>query len=256
MAMSHNKTTRTLFAAGGALLALVALTGCSGGSSDDAEPEDRSFPLAGDQLTIAKDSGDLDVRPADVEEVEVTRWFSGGSGIGGGAEATWELAGDTLTLTTRCGGMLGQCDVRYEVLVPWAVTLTVEGENGTISAAGFETDLAIRSDNGAVSVEDASGDLTLNSDNGELRGTGIASSRVDAGSENGQVRLTFAVVPDQVEVTTENGAVTVEVPDAAYNVTTVTDSGEVSVDVPEDANSERTITARTDNGAITLRIAG
>lgn len=255
MAVFDRSTVRIRLAAGVALLALAGLAGC-GSVPNDGEPEERGFALAGAHLTIDKDTGDLEVRPADVDEVEVTRWFSGRDGIGGDAEATWELAGDTLTLTAQCGGLLGDCEVRYEVLVPAGVTLTVEGENGAISASGFETELGVHSENGAVTVENTSGDLALSSQNGELRADGVASGRVEAGSENGEVRLTFAAVPDEVEVTTDNGAVTVEVPDAAYQVITETDSGDVRVDVPEDTNSAHTIRVRTANGAITLSTVG
>ncbi|WP_238013819.1 DUF4097 family beta strand repeat-containing protein [Dactylosporangium sp. AC04546] len=247
-----NHPTRTLLAAVAAALTLIAATGC-GASADDAEPEKRNFGPVADRLTITKTNGDLDVRPADVDEVEVTRWFSGRDGIRGDAEATWELAGERLTLATKCGAIIGPCNVRYEVLVPDGVALTVEGENGKITASGFGTALRIRSANGAVAVDDVSGPLTLNSDSGELRATGITSGRVEAGTQNGKVHLSFAAVPDDVTVTTNNGAVTVEVPNSTYKAITATDSDEVRVDLPQDANSPHAITIQTDNGAITLR---
>ncbi|MBZ6172634.1 hypothetical protein KVH24_10265 [Streptomyces olivaceus] len=70
--------SRTGALAGGALVALGALTAC-GGSVDDDGPEKRDFALTGGELTIKRNSGDLEVRPADVDQVEVTRWFSGWS---------------------------------------------------------------------------------------------------------------------------------------------------------------------------------
>ncbi|MEI5103032.1 DUF4097 family beta strand repeat-containing protein [Streptomyces sp. PmtG] len=143
--------------------------------------------------------------------------------------------------------------MRYEVRVPKNVRLTVEGDNGKTTAAGFDKPLRISSDNGAVDVSDSSGGLTLSSDSGELRATGITSHQVDADSDNGTVHLSFASAPDEVGVTTENGGVTVEVPDGTYKVTTKTDNGDVKTDVPTDANSGRAISARTDNGSITLR---
>ncbi|GAA3779938.1 DUF4097 family beta strand repeat-containing protein [Plantactinospora mayteni] len=251
MTTAHHRT-RNLLSVVGALLALAALAGC-GRSTDDAEPDRHAFALTGDRLTISKNNGDLDVRPADIDQVEVTRWFSGRSGIGGTPKATWNLAGEELILTTRCGAIGGACDVRYQVRVPKDVALTIDGDNGKISASGFDTALRIRSDNGAVSVGDVSGDLTLHTDGGQLRATGITSGRVDAGSQNGEIHLSFTAVPDQVEVRTENGAVTVDVPHATYKVTTTTESGDVRVDVPKDADSSHALTARTDNGPITLR---
>ncbi|MFR9723020.1 DUF4097 family beta strand repeat-containing protein [Streptomyces sp. MS19] len=237
------------------LLALAFLTGCAP-SADDAEPEQRSFEPAGDRLTISKSNGDLDIRPADTAQIEVTRRFSGRSLIGTGPEATWEFEDDTLTLATDCG-LLGQCDVRYEVLVPRNLALAVEGDNGKITATGFDSALEIRTDNGAISVEDAAGGLTLSTENGELRATGLTSGRVDARSESGRVQLSFITAPERVETATDNGAVSIEVPDdTTYKVTTTTDSGDIRTDVPEDPHSPRTITASTDNGAITLHTTG
>lgn len=252
--MAHPRLTRMLLAAGTTLLASAALAGCSDAALDDAEPESRGFALAGQRLTIAKDTGDLDVQPADVDEVEVTRWFAAGSAVGGNPHADWDFAGDRLTLTTSCG-FISTCAVRYEVRVPPNVAVTVQGQNGQISASGFDTALEVSTENGAIVLSDLAGDLDLKSENGQLRATGLSSGQVAAVSSNGEVQLSFEDVPDQVAVATDNGAVTVAVPDATYRVTTSTDSGEVRVDVPESPHSPHTITAQTANGAITLRIA-
>ncbi len=223
----------------------------------DAGPEKRGFGPAGDRLTISSGSGELTVRPSDVDEIEVKRWFTGWSLIGAKTRATWELSGETLTLATDCASLvIGRCDVRYEVLVPRHVALTVGGTSGQITASGFDKALRIDSDNGAIRVEDASGPLSLGTSSGELRALGITSGRVTAESENGEIHLSFTGVPDQVEATADNGTVTVELPDASYNVTTTTDSSDVRTDVPKDPGSPHAITVRTDNGAINVRTTG
>ncbi|MFD0854998.1 DUF4097 family beta strand repeat-containing protein, partial [Actinomadura adrarensis] len=208
-----------------------------GASADDAEPETRDFGPVTGRLTIAKDNGDLTVRPADVGEVRVTRRFDRWSVIGGRPTATWELRGNRLTLATDCGTFIGGCEVRYEVVVPQDLALDVQGQNGRITVTG------------------ASGPLSLKTENGTLHANGTRSGRVDATSENGEVDLAFAAVPDQVDVTTDNGAVTIAVPDAAYRVTTASDNGDVSAALPSDDRSTRRINVRTANGSITLRTA-
>ncbi|MFI6344334.1 DUF4097 family beta strand repeat-containing protein [Streptomyces sp. NPDC050560] len=256
MATPH-RTTRILLLGGGAFLALsFAALVASGGSVDDEGPEKRSFRPPGERLTIAKGDGDIDIRPADIDEIEVTRRFSGWATLGS-PEAHWELRDHTLTLATDCGPV-GRCEAHYEVRVPEDIALTVEGDSGKITASGFGTPLHIRSDNGAISANDISGRLTLATDSGELRGTGITSRRVQADSQNGDVHLSFARVPDQVRTETENGAVEVEVPDtdAVYKVRTATDSGDVHTGIPKDANSPHALTVRSESGAITLRTAG
>ncbi|MFI6517775.1 DUF4097 family beta strand repeat-containing protein [Spirillospora sp. NPDC050679] len=237
-----------------ALIALASLTGC-GASADDAPPDKRDFGPAGSRLTIAKDQGDLDIRPADVRSVQVTRRFDRWSLIGGRPTATWERSGDRLTLATDCGTLIGGCAVRYQVLVPRGLPVDVQGQNGTVSATGFGAALRIRTSNGGIKVDAPTGPLDLRTENGEVRSTATRSPRVSATTQNGEVDLSFATPPDQVAVTTENGEVKVTVPRAAYQVTTRTDSGDVHADIPSDASAPRSITARTDSGAITLNTA-
>ncbi|GHJ25617.1 lipoprotein [Streptomyces hygroscopicus subsp. sporocinereus] len=250
---TDNPRLRTCVLAGGVLAALVAVTGCGGSADDKDGPAKRDFSLAGDQLTISRNKGDLKVRSADVDKVEVTRWFSGWSAVGGKPKASWELVDDKLTLNTDCGGLISNCSARYEVLVPRRVALAVEGDNGKTTAAGFQKALRIRSDNGSVSVSGTSGDLTLESGSGAVKATGVSAGRVKASTDNGKVDLSFATAPDEVDVTTENGGVTVQVPDTTYKVVTKTENGSVKAGVPTDANSPHVISARTENGAITLR---
>lgn len=259
MAPPHRTTrTRILLVGAGALLVLalsLAVLVVSGGSVDDEGPEKRSFHPTGDRLTISKNDGDIDVRPADVDEIEVTRRFSGWAVLRV-PEARWGLKHHTLTLDTDCGPV-GHCEARYEVRVPKGTSLTVEGDNGNITASGFGTPLRIRSDNGAITAKDISGRLALDTDSGEVRGTGITSRRVEAVSQNGAVHLSFARVPDRVGTRTENGAVEIEVPDTrtAYKVLARTDNADVHTGVPKDTDSPHTVTVHTENGPITLRTA-
>ncbi|QKW40025.1 DUF4097 family beta strand repeat protein [Actinomadura sp. NAK00032] len=246
---------RALPLAAGALLVTASLAGC-GASAADATPEQRAFGPVGTRLTIAKDAGDLDIRPADVSDVRVTRRFDRWSVIGGKPSATWKLSGDRLTLATDCDTLIGGCDVRYEVLVPKGLAVGVEGQNGTISATGFNAALRVRSANGAIVVDGAAGPLDLRSENGELRASATRSQEVSARSQSGKVDLSFAAAPRRVAVTTENGEVRVTVPRAPYKVSTATESGDVRADVPAEASSPRSISARTESGSITLRTPG
>ncbi|MBE1532781.1 DUF4097 family beta strand repeat-containing protein [Actinomadura algeriensis] len=245
---------RTLAAAGGVLALAAALGGC-GASAADAEPERRSFGPVPVRLTIDVTGGALDVRPAPVDQVRVTRRFDRWLVVGGDAGSTWRLRDGTLTLATDCNTIIGGCDVRYEVLVPERVAVAVQGENGAVTATGFRSDLKVRTDNGAITVTGAAGGLDLETQNGEVRASGSASRQVKAVSQNGEVALSFAAVPDRVRVETDNGAVKVEVPEDRYRVTTRTDNGDVRADVPDDPGGTHAIDVRTGNGSITLRTA-
>ena len=247
----HHWFRRSTPPATAALIVLVSLAGC-GASADDARSERRGFGPVGDRLTIVKDQGDLDIRPADVDEVQITRRLDRWALIGGDPTATWKLTGDRLTLATDCGTLVGGCQVRYQVLVPRSLALSIEGDNGTISVTGPSTALSIRTTNGAITVTGATGPLDLRTESGELRSSATRSERVSATSQNGRVALAFAAAPQQVAARTENAEVNITVPRTAYKITTATDSGDVHANLPEDAAAPRSITARTDSGAITL----
>lgn len=232
----------------------LTLSGCSD-ASGDARPEHRDFAFTGKALTIDTDDGNLQVRPADVRGVEVTRWFKGQVVIGGKPRTSWALDGDTLRFRTHCVGFVSRCSIRHEVLVPRGVEVTVRSGNGGVTASGFATALAVDASNGAVNVTDSTGDLALSTHNGEVVTDRIRARRVKAGSSNGAVRLGFSQVPDRVDAASHNGEVTVELPRAVYAVTAHTDNGRTRVDVPDDPRSGHVVTARSSNGPVSVRPA-
>ncbi|WP_129839871.1 DUF4097 family beta strand repeat-containing protein [Streptomyces sp. RFCAC02] len=243
--------------AGGLLLtaliaygALAAVTG-TGGSAGAGDPERRGFGAVDGRLTVAVGTGDVELRADDVAEVEVTRRFTGRSLLGDRPEARWDRAGDTLTLADECG-LIGWCDISYEIRVPRGAAVTVAGGSGAVTAAGFGAGLEIATDNGAVTVTDSAGPLSVETENGPVRGTGITAGEVGVGTENGAVDLAFTAVPDTVTADTENGAVALELPDTAYRLTTATESGSVDTSVTEAADSPHTVDIRTENGTITV----
>lgn len=229
----------------GLVVGAVVLTGC--GSATDEERESTTFGLGGDHLTITKDAGAVELRPGDTDRVSVTRWFTGERG-----DATWSIDHDTLALVTKCGA-LSSCDVRYEITVPRTVAVTLTGDNGTITAAGFTAALSVRTDNGDIDVSDVSGDLTLRSANGAQHATALASEHVEARSENGEITLAFSQPPTSLAVTTDNGAVTAGLPDSGYAIDTHTASGDVERGLTAITSSPRRVTITTESGAIRLR---
>ncbi|ASO21339.1 hypothetical protein FHR81_002310 [Actinoalloteichus hoggarensis] len=241
-----------LLSATGALLGIAILTGCAN-VVDVADPETRGFgPATGDLMISVSDVEHLDVRPADVDEIEVTRWFAGSSVVGG-TDAVWERHEDTLRLATDCSPFLvGRCDARYEVRVPPSVNVTIEGDSGRVSASGFDADLRITTASGALSVDDVGGALTLETASGALRATGIRSSVADVTAQSGEIELSFTEPPERLTTRAKSGEVTIEVPAVAYRLATTTHSGEVTNAVPTDPDAEHSITVETTSGRITL----
>ncbi|MEU7277441.1 DUF4097 family beta strand repeat-containing protein [Streptomyces sp. NPDC045431] len=248
---------RTFAAVGGAALVAVGVTGCGEADVAGAPVERKVFAFEGEVLTIDSENSELVLVSADVKDVEVSRQIDGWVVAGEGPTPTWRLEGGKLTLRVKCDAVISDCQSRHEVKVPRGVAVTVQGDNGSVSADGFRTALKVQADNGRVVVRDATGPLELQSDNGEIVVERAVSKSVIARADNGVMRLAFGAAPQRVETTSDNGEITVELPrgKTAYAVETRSDHGEVKVDVPRDGSSPHIVKARSDNGHITVRTA-
>ncbi|MGW2084278.1 DUF4097 family beta strand repeat-containing protein [Streptomyces sp. NPDC001880] len=249
--------TRTLIASGGAALLALVLSGCGGTDVSGAPAEHKSFALSGKTLTIRSGQSSLELVPADVRKVEVTRRVDGWVAFGNGPEPHWGMQDDTLTLGVKCDALIGDCAAEHQVKVPRGVTVVVEGDDGRIVASGFRTPLTLNADNGEVTVRDSTGPLKLSSDNGAVVAEGISARSVSARSDNGSIRLGFAAVPDLVDTVSDNGAITIDLPGGPvkYAVDAVADNGRTSVDAPRSDGSSHVVKARSDNGEVTVRSA-
>lgn len=244
-------------AVGATVVGATALTGCGSADIDDAPVERKAFPLTGKALTIESDNTALDIVAADVDAVGVTRQVDGWVVFGSGPDKSWRMEDGRLTLEVDCDGVASHCEGRHTIKVPRGVDVTVDDANGGVTATGFGTPLKIDSDNGKVVVRDASGPLDLRSNNGRVETERITSTTVRAVSGNGSVKLRLGVAPDRVETASDNGRVDIELPSAGapYAVTAKSENGSVDVSVPTDDASARTVTARSDNGKVVVRIA-
>lgn len=257
MTLRTRTLTRVLGATGGVLVLVAVLGGCGSTDVDDAQVERKSFALDGKVLTIDSENSGVELVPADVRQVEVTRQFDGWVVLGNGPEAVWEMEDGVLRLQVKCEAMVSDCEARHQVRVPRGVAVTVQGDNGNVTASGFDTRLDLTSDNGEVLVRNSSGPLKLKSDNGAVVAERISASSVSAHSDNGSVRLMFTGVPMLVETVSDNGGITIDLPtgDETYAVTAEADNGDVSVKVPRRDDSTHVVRARSDNGEVTVRSA-
>ncbi|WP_405781124.1 DUF4097 family beta strand repeat-containing protein [Streptomyces sp. NBC_00859] len=249
--------TRTLVMAGGAALVSLALTGC-GADPSDAPADHKSFALSGKTLTIDAGNSAIELVPADVKSVQVTRRVDGWVFLGNGPHATWSMRDDTLSLKLKCTAIISDCEARHQIKVPRGVSVVLTDDNGSVSASGFHSALKLRSSNGKVTVHDSSGALDLSSNNGSVNAYGVSSRQVRADSDNGSVRLSLAAVPDQVESVSDNGSIDVTLPKKpglAYKVETRSGNGSTKVSVPTDDASGHRVSARSDNGKVTVRSA-
>ncbi|MER5221926.1 DUF4097 family beta strand repeat-containing protein [Streptomyces flaveus] len=243
-----------------ATVAVAAVTllaaGCGANAGDDDEPEQRSFALEGRTLTVDSDDSALELVPADVDKVKVTRWFQGSVVVGGDPKVTWAMKDDRLTLRMKCTGVVADCSARHRIEVPRGIAVTVKDGDGSVRASGFEEALNVRTGDGSVHVKDSSGPLTLRTGDGSVTATGVDSRRVDVHTRDGSVRLGLAAVPDRVVSRSHDGSVTIELPsEATYRVDTETGDGSVDVSVPRDERSAHEVSAHARDGKVTVRTA-
>lgn len=263
-ARTPSRRRTALLATVGVFVLAVGVTGCGGSSDVDGAPvEHKSFALegkAGDTartLTIDASNTSLELVPADVDEVEVERQTDGWVVLGSGPDPVWKMEDGTLTLAVKCTGVINNCSGRHRVKVPRGVAVTATGDNGKVTATGFDTRLELSSDNGGLVVRDAGGELKLSSDNGSIDAKGISGPSVVVGSDNGSIRLGFRTAPDRLDVHADNGGTRIELPGdgTAYAVDAQADNGHVSVDVPRSDSSPHAVKIRSDNGEVSLRTA-
>ncbi|MFE7747546.1 DUF4097 family beta strand repeat-containing protein [Streptomyces sp. NPDC057428] len=253
----RTRRTTALVALGGTVLLVTALSGCGSADAEGAPAEHKSFALSGNNLTIDASNSTLELVPADVDRIEVTRHVDGWVFLGSGPDPVWRLEGDKMTLRVKCSAMISNCAARHQVKVPRGVALSVEGDNGEVTAAGFTTRLEISAANGGIDVRDASGPLELRSDNGSVSAERVSGGSVVAQADNGSIQLGFAAVPDLVDTVSGNGRIDIDLPGGTdtYAVSARADNGDVSVKVPRSDSSEHVVRARSDNGEVTVRSA-
>ncbi|MFJ3820011.1 DUF4097 family beta strand repeat-containing protein [Streptomyces nodosus] len=252
----HTGTIRAVAALGVVAALLVAATACSGDAADDPHPDHRAFALHGRTLTVDSQDSALEMVPADVSQVKVTRWFRGNVLVGGNPRVTWAMKDDRLVLRVRCSGVVASCSAKHRIEVPRGVSVKVESSDGSVRAQGFKEPLDIRSRDGSVRVADSTGPLTLASTDGSIHASGVSARRVHATTRDGSVHLELGAVPDQVQANTVDGSVTITLPQASYRVSTQAQDGSVHVSVPRDPGSSHVVDAHTRDGSITIRTAG
>lgn len=246
-------------AVAGAVVALVATAAACGASAgDDRHPEHRAFALHGRTLTVDSDDSALELAvagSANADKVEVTRWFQGHVAVGDDPRVTWAMKDDRLTLRTKCSGLVADCSARHRIVVPRDVAVKVVEGDGSVRASGFKEALGIRTADGSIRVTDSSGALDLRTADGSISALGVDSRSVRAHTADGSVRLELGVVPDLVEVRSQDGSLTIGLPHGTYRVTAEAGDGSVRVSVPRDPASSHVVSARANDGSVTVRTA-
>ncbi|MGV9315997.1 DUF4097 family beta strand repeat-containing protein [Streptomyces sp. NPDC003691] len=254
------RAARGIVAIGVGSVLVFGAVGCGATDVEGAPVERQDFALVGKELTVDVENSDVTLLPGDSDKVEVTRQVDGWAVIGGGPDPEWEMKDGRLTLLVNCGG-LGDCDSRHTVKVPKGVAVSVETDNGKVNASAFSTPLKISSDNGEITVRDTTGDLRVNTENGDVRVEDVSARAVHVKSDNGGVKVRMKKAAEKLEAFTDNGDIVLDLERAGapYAVNSNSDNGSRKIrlsDAEQDDTSPRKVRVESDNGDVTVRLAG
>jgi hypothetical protein len=238
----------------GSLLAVVvavsALAGHHGSPTTTRQRVTSSYSVGGVRtLVVTAHLGDVVVTGGPTNAVSVTQHvvFQGHA-----PTVRHQLLTGTLSLTSHCPP--GEfCSVGYDITVPRATAVRITDEVGSVRLGSLTGQVTVTVDAGQIDLSSLSGPVEALTRAGSILGQNMSSPRAALRVSTGEIDVTFSAPPAAISAITDLGAVILHVPNAvAYDVTTSAGVGHISVSVTQDTAAPRTITTRTDIGAITI----
>jgi hypothetical protein len=208
-------------------------------------------------IDVRNDAGGVTIRGSDSnsDTITVRSEVSHGLRRTGHSE---RIQGNRLVLDSSCPIFFSTfCNVTYTVDVPTEIDVVVRGSAGSITVSDVTGDVDLATDGGGVDVTRVDGGLLrMDSDAGSVSATRIGSSDVEATSDGGGVHVVLVQPPQSVHADSDGGGVEVVLPrddDIAYRVEAHSSAGGEENLVNTNQDSDRTITATSDGGGITVR---
>jgi hypothetical protein len=234
---AHLSPWGRLVAASGSLLGAVALALLIW-SLASSEERRTSYAVGGSLAGV-----DLDLADADVDvtgggrATAVTVAHTDRFGFGHAPSADRSIAAGRFRVRSRCPStVLHGCSVRYRVVVPDNVPLTIRTTDGTVRFRGYR---------GSARVTTERGDIDI---------TGFCGFSLQARADGGgDIDASTACPPPQLSLRTTTGAVRAQVPVGRYRVDASTSGGRAQVrGVTVDAGAPFAIQALSGSGAVSV----
>jgi hypothetical protein len=195
-------TVSAVLVIGGAAALLIA-------SVSSSHERTVSFAVRGSLNGVALDVGDGDVviagggqRPE--LEVERTDRYA----FGHDADVQRTVSGGELSLRARCPSTLPHgCSVRYRLVVPDNVPVTVRTSGGKVRFSGYR---------GSARVTTRSGDIDIGA---------FCGFSLEARAESGDIAASTACAPQELSLRSTSGSVRASVPTGRYRVEAESASG-------------------------------
>ena len=236
------------------------------GRAEDAWSRTYTLPSDG-SLEIAGEDGTIDVRGADISQVEVQAEREARADS---EEAARELlrkldiredvTATSVRIATSGGdstwvppglGRRAQTRVQYRVRVPPGLRLTFKTANGGVRLTGVTGRILVTTNNGGVTAEDLSGSVVAKAVNGGVR-VDLASIAGDVvlSTTNGGIRLTLpSTAKVNLQASAVNGRLAI---DDEFGVTPQGEGASHSVTAAINGGGPN-VSATTLNGAVRIR---
>ncbi|WP_018653277.1 DUF4097 family beta strand repeat-containing protein [Actinomadura flavalba] len=253
-----------------AVAGTVVLGGCGAIDVGKTRHSERTYRVAEvSQALRVKAKGRVELVGTDAREVSVREretWTNGRNK----PEPRHTVENGTLRLTSSCAPVVvigSGCGVTYRISVPRGLAVTVETDEGSVTASGLSgavrlvtgsgsitaenlsaASLTARTDNGRVRVSGRAGALDLHTDSGGVTADALDTRDLKISTDNGGVRVSGRA--DRADLRTQSGSINADSL-RAKRVTARTDNGGVRLTLPEPPDA---VTANTDSGSIHLAV--
>jgi hypothetical protein len=243
----------------GALLALVAAVGMLRELAQESYTGRQSYAMPVSQLTVDSSAGNITVEPGPVGRVTVIQslhWATTRPSV------TVVPHGGTMTLDIDCGeyGMVSDwgCSADVTVEVPPQTSVVSDDDAGITDVQRLSGELDLQSGVGVIRLQGVSGQVQATVGSGEVEGEGLRSATVLAGTDSGDVQLSFGRAPQRVQVDDGSGAVGVYLPPGSRYRVTGGCSPDGSWDVAaglQDASAAGSVGATCGSGSVDIGYA-
>lgn len=211
----------------------------------------RSTVDAPGRILVDSRAGDVDIAPSTDNRVSIERRLEWSTSR---PEVTERRDGDTLVLSSKCGGFsilfFNRCTVSYTIRVPASVEVDIDSGSGDVRVRDLTGGVTVRTGSGDVTVGNAGGRLDVRTGAGSIRATGLggdAAMRTGSGS----LTATWTTVPRSVDARTGSGDLTVTVPPGQYEVRGA--DGDADIAVTSTAGAPNVIEVEAGSGDIRVK---
>jgi DUF4097 and DUF4098 domain-containing protein YvlB len=204
-------------------------------------------------VEIDLEAGRVEITPGVANEAKVDRRRRY---IVGAPVVSETFVDGVLRLSGECESLvtLG-CKVDFRVEIPAAVPVRIRTDTGSVAVTEMTGMVEVDTGAGGIRLNGTKGPVHASTSAGNIDGVDLVATFLDARTDAGRIRLSFAEPSSRVDLRTGAGNIDLALPASGggYRVATETGAGKVDVGVDNDPAANRAVTATTGAGNIRIR---